>query len=86
MVKGLKGKPDEEQLKATGLLSLEKRRLREDLIAVYPFTVRGRGGADTNLFSVVTSDRTQGNGLELCQGTFRLNIRKRFFPQRVVEH
>ena len=52
----------------------------------YNFLMRGRGGAGTDLFSVVTSDRTQGNGLKLCQGRFRWDIRKRFRIQRVVGH
>ncbi|KAJ7407778.1 hypothetical protein BTVI_61747 [Pitangus sulphuratus] len=84
MVKGLEGKPHEEHLRSLGLFNQRKRRLRGDRIAVYNFIVRGRGGTGTDLSSVVTSDRTQGNELKLCQGRFRLEIRKMFFAKRVV--
>ncbi|KAK4807520.1 hypothetical protein QYF61_003309 [Mycteria americana] len=79
MVRGLESKTYEEWLRSLGLFSSEKRRLRGDLITEglqLPQGGQRSGGAD--LLSLVTSDRTQENGMKLRQGKFRLDIRKRF--------
>jgi len=76
----------EEGLRELGLFSLEKRRLQGDLIVAFQYLKEAYKQEGERLFVRVESGRIRRNSLKLRQGWFRLDIRRKFFTQRVVMH
>ena len=85
MIRGLEHLPYKDRLRELGLFSLEKRRLQGDLITAFQ-CLKGAYTQEAlfQLFEWVNNNSTKGNGFKLKEGRFRLNIRRKFFTERVV--
>jgi len=79
MVKGLELPCSEERLRELGLFSLEKRRLREDIINVHK-CLKGWCKEDVaRLFSVVPHVKARSDGHKPKHRRLHWNISKHFF-------
>ncbi|KFQ67427.1 hypothetical protein N335_13692, partial [Phaethon lepturus] len=85
MIRGMEHLSCEDRLKELGLLSLGKRRLWGDFIAACQYLKGVYKKDGDRLFSRACCDRTRGNGFKLKEGRFRLDLRKKFLPVRVVK-
>lgn len=86
-IPGLKELSYENRLRKLKLPTLKHRRLRGDMIQVYKLT---HGYYDTpvaeGFLKINVNKRTRSHSLPLQKGTYRLNVRKYAFKERVVNH
>ena len=86
MARGLEHLSCEEKVEGTGLVQLEKRRLRRDLMVSFLYLKGAYKQEGEGLFTRVDSDGTRGNGCKQRQGRFTLDMRRKFFTQGVMTH
>ena len=74
-----------DRLRELGLPSLQYKRVRADLIEVFKI-LNGIDKCDKNkLFQNQPNQRTRGHSQKLFKHQFRLDLRKHFFSERVIE-
>ena len=84
MLPGMEGISYEERLEKLGLFSLERRRLRGDMIEVYKI-MRGMDRVDSQkLFPRVEESITWGHRFKVRGVRFKGDVRVKYFTQRVV--
>ena len=89
MTSGLKGVTYEDKLKEVGMLSLEARRERGDMIQVWKILNKHDKVDETKWFRRVDTSRQTMTRMSTCPynlqlGNVHLDTRKYFFSQRVV--
>src|SRR5579872_4976179 len=84
MITECKGQNYESRLQTLGLISIEKRQTRGDLIQVFKL-IKGVDNVDyRELFQLADYSRTRGHSFKITKVRSRLEIRRNLFSQRVV--
>lgn len=84
LISGCRDLKYERRLISCGLISLEKRRERGDLIQVFKL-VKGLDNIDyRRFFELASNSKTRGHSLKMTRRQSRLDIRLKYFSQRVV--
>ena len=81
LIRGLEDLNYDERLQALDLFSLERRRLRRDMIAIYKY-LNGDLNIGKKLFSRKECMRTPGHTMQLEEKRFNLRLRSGFFTER----
>ena len=85
LVKSIKHLSYSERLKTLGLPTLEYRRERADMIQVYKILHDIDKADREKLFQMAAYTSTRGHPLKLFKKRCRLNLRKNYFSQRVID-
>jgi len=85
-VQGLGSLPYEKRLKELGLFSLQKRRLRGDLITVFQYLKCGYKEDGDHLSTRNHMEKTRGNGYKLLLQGFQLDTKAKFFTMRTISY
>ena len=84
MINGMGEFSYEERLRKTGLVTLEMRRLRSDLIEVFKI-MKGLEGLRRDEFFIMDHRESRGHSYKIFKQRPRLNIRKYYFANRIVD-
>ena len=85
MIHNIRNLPYEERLKSLGLHSLERRRVRGDMIEVYKWVSGINKGKMEDVLKLSNNEITRTNGFKLDKFRFRKDIGKHWFGNRVVD-
>jgi ribonuclease P/MRP protein subunit RPP40 len=84
LIEGYRDYGYEDRLQKTGLISLEKRRVRGDLIQTFKI-MKGIDKVNyQDFFEVSNAGKTRGHSIKLAKKRSNRDIRKYFFSQRVI--
>ena len=83
IITGIRTLTYRERLKRCKLMTLEERRRRYDLIEMFKI-MKGIYKVETEKLFEMNKDSTRGHSLKVRKKHCRLNLRKNFFTQRIV--
>ena len=84
LISSLRNETYETRVKLLGLTTLETRRLRGDLIEAFKIMKGFEDISWNKFFKMSSSKQLRGHSLKLYKPSFRLDIRKYSFSQRVI--
>ena len=85
LVPSMRHKSYEERLKLLNLFSMEKRRLRGDMIQVFKLLNKLENVDHSSLFEIKTNSITRNNGLPLTAPRWHTDVGRHFFSGRIVQ-